>query len=77
MIIDAHTHTFPDRIAAHTIDKLSHDGGIRSFTGGTLRELAASSKRAGIDLSLILPVATSASQVIKVNDVSARINEDS
>ena len=77
MIIDAHTHTFPDRIAEHTIDKLSHDGGIRPFTGGTLRELADSSKRAGIDLSLILPVATSASQVIKVNDASARINEDS
>ena len=75
MIIDFHTHTFPDRIAAAAIQKLSQAAHIKAFSDGTAAGLSASMKRAGIDLSVVLPVATSPRQVISINDSSARINE--
>ena len=75
MIIDIHTHTFPERIAAGTIDKLSRTAHIRPFTDGTEKQLLASMEQAGVDLSVIIPVATAARQVEKVNDASARLNE--
>lgn len=75
MIIDFHTHTFPDRIAAATIQKLGQAAHIKAFSDGTASGLRASAKRAGIDLSVVLPVATSPRQVVTINDSSARINE--
>ena len=75
MIIDFHTHTFPDKIAAAAIDKLSGMSHTRPFTDGTAGGLAASAKAAGIDLSVILPVATNAKQVTSINDYAAKSNE--
>ena len=40
MIIDFHTHMFPDKIAARTIDFLSKTGGdMNPFTDGTWKGL--------------------------------------
>ncbi len=75
MIIDIHTHTFPAKIASGTIDKLSRTAHIEPHVDGTEAGLKASMKQAGVDISVILPVATAARQVQKVNDASARINE--
>ena len=75
MIIDIHTHTFPDKIAAPTLDKLQSLSHSRPFTDGTQGGLAASMARAGIDASLVLPVATNSRQVEHVNDASARLND--
>ncbi|MBQ7058501.1 MAG: amidohydrolase family protein [Firmicutes bacterium] len=75
MIIDIHTHTFPDRIARQTIDKLSKAAHTAAFTDATGTSLLTSMDRAGVDLSVIDPVATNPGQVEKVNDSSARINE--
>jgi len=75
MIIDFHTHTFPEKIAAGTIQKLSLAAHIKAFSDGTTGRLSASMKEAGIDLSIVLPVATNPRQVISINDSSARINE--
>lgn len=75
MIIDIHTHTFPDKLAATTIPKLevmSHTG---AYLDGTNSGLKASMDKAGVDYSVVLPVATSPKQVLHVNDSSARINE--
>ena len=50
MIIDFHTHMFPDKIAARTIDFLSKTGGdMNPFTDGTWKGLKESTKQAGID----------------------------
>ena len=49
MIIDFHTHTFPDKIAAAAIDKLQHASHSKAFTSGTVSGLQASMQRAGID----------------------------
>lgn len=75
MIIDIHTHTFPDKIAAATLDKLSSLSHTTPFTDGTVAGLSRSVRQAGIDLAVVLPVATSPGQVEKVNDTSARLNE--
>ena len=75
MIIDFHTHTFPDKIAAAAVDKLQAASHTKPFTDGTVSQLRASMARAGIDVSLVLPVATNPRQVEKVNDASIAMND--
>ena len=75
MIIDFHTHTFPEKISESVVGQLSRQAGIAAFSDGTNAGLLRSMKRSGVDLSVIQPVATSPAQVIKVNDVSQRLNE--
>lgn len=75
MIIDMHTHSFPDKIAAPTIEKLKGLGGTLPFSDGTAAGLSASMKKGGVDLSVILPVATSPRQVVHINDSAVRTNE--
>ena len=75
MIIDFHTHTFPDQIAAKTLAKLSGLSHTVPFTDGTAGGLSASARAAGVNLSVILPVATSPRQVAHINESAARDNE--
>ena len=75
MIVDIHTHTFPDKIAGRTIEKLQGVSHSAAFSDGTAAGLRASMARAGVDRSVVLPVATHPGQVERVNDASARINE--
>lgn len=74
MVIDFHTHTFPDAIAEKAVAKLSAKSRSRAFTGGTVGELRASMKNAGIDRAVILPVATNPEKLTKMNDVSIAEN---
>ncbi len=64
MIIDAHTHIFPDRVAGRALYKVisNMNGRLKAFTDGTLEGLLASMDEAGIDKSVVLPVATSPGQ---------------
>ena len=75
MVIDIHTHIFPDKIAAEVIEKLSRTSRARYFSDGTLNGLLNSMKNSGIDVSVVLPVATAPRQVVKINDFAAQINE--
>lgn len=75
MIIDIHTHIFPNKIAASTLEKLSGISHSTPFTDGTLDGLLNSMKKFHVDISVILPVATKPEQVIKINDNAAQINE--
>ena len=52
-IIDFHTHTFPEQIAERALARLSQDSGSKPFTGGTVQELQASMREAGVDLSVV------------------------
>ena len=54
MIIDFHTHIFPDKIAARTIEALEAKAGLTASTDGTLNGLLASMETAGVDMSVIL-----------------------
>ncbi|MDY3906125.1 MAG: amidohydrolase family protein [Lawsonibacter sp.] len=76
MIVDFHTHTFPERIAAPTIQKLAHMSHIKPFSDGSNSGLAASMAAAGVDYSVVLPVATNTRQVCHVNDSAAQVNDD-
>ena len=75
MIIDVHTHTFPESIAEKVVTKLQAMAKSRAYTAATDAALQASMQTAGIDVSVLLPVATSAGQVIKLNDIAIRKNE--
>ncbi|MCM1569013.1 MAG: amidohydrolase family protein [Roseburia sp.] len=67
MIIDFHTHTFPESISSKVIHKLSMAAATKAFTDGSLSGLLSSMKEAGIDYSVNLPVMTSPEQVEKIN----------
>lgn len=62
MIVDFHTHMFPERIAEDAVRGLSDVCGIHAYTNGTYGGLFNSTKAAGIDLSIALPVVTRPSQ---------------
>ncbi|MBQ7216305.1 MAG: amidohydrolase family protein [Synergistaceae bacterium] len=74
-VIDIHTHTFPEKIAARAISSLQAKSHTLAFTDGTLESLSRSMSEAGITYSVIQPVATKPEQVIHVNDSSIAINE--
>lgn len=76
MIIDFHTHIFPDKIAIPTVEKLKSylcDQGeeCAAYTNGTLASLTESMKKAGVDKSVILPVVTNPKQFDSINRFSA------
>ncbi|MBQ6696261.1 MAG: amidohydrolase family protein [Lachnospiraceae bacterium] len=75
MIIDFHTHIFPDKIAARSIEALSQVSGVKAATDGTLNGLLASMDRSGVDLSVIMPVVTKPSQFETVNTFATKVNE--
>jgi len=73
MIIDFHTHTFPDDLAQRAIATLSQRAGIPALTDGTNDGLRASMRRAGVDYALIAPIATRPSQVRSINAWAADV----
>lgn len=74
MIIDIHTHTFPEKIADIAVKKLSNSGHIPYFSNGTAAGLKASMQNAGIDYSVVLPVATNPLKLDSMNSVSIEQN---
>ena len=75
MIIDFHTHVYPDKIAARTMEALNHVPDVDAHTDGTLRGLLSSMDRAGIDKSVILPVATRKGQFDSITKFAQFLNE--
>ncbi len=73
MVIDFHTHIFPDALAPKTIPYLAGLCGITPTADGTLNGLKASMKDGGIDLSVVLPVVTRPSQFDSIQTFAADI----
>ncbi|HWT74068.1 MAG TPA: amidohydrolase family protein [Mobilitalea sp.] len=73
MVIDFHTHIFPDKIAGKTIKALAEVGNVKAFTDGTLDGLKKSMKEQHIDISVVLPVVTKPAQFDTVNTFAAQI----
>lgn len=61
MIIDAHTHIYPDHVAGKAVSTIlgNTNGQVDAHTDGTFANLLSSMETAGIDLSIVLTVATS------------------
>lgn len=76
MIIDFHIHTFPDKMAEHTISKLERSAHLTAFADGTVHGLIASMKESGIDLSVILPVVTNPPKADEINEYAAEANSE-
>ena len=75
MIIDFHTHIFPDKIANKTISYLMEKGGIPSFSDGKASGLLEKMEIAGVDISVALPAMTNPTQFDSINRYAMEINE--
>lgn len=75
MVVDFHTHIFPEKIAAKTIAYLEEKAHIKSFGDGTEEGLVKSMEAAGVDVSIVLPVVTKPEQFHTINEFAARLNE--
>jgi len=77
MLIDFHTHCFPDKIAARAIEKLADaSGGIENYADGTVEGLKNRLAQDGVDAAVVLNIATNARQQKSVNDFAAQINDE-
>ena len=76
MIIDFHTHAFPDKVAATAIPLLEKEGAIKAQTTGTIDSLLASMDRAGIDHSVICSIATRPEQFNAILEWSAQVQSE-
>ena len=76
MIIDFHTHIFPDKIADKTIDYLMEKGGIPSFSNGKASGLINKMTEAETDISIALPAMTSPTQFDSINRFAMEINRE-
>ena len=75
MVIDFHTHIFPDKIAGNVIGKLQLLSRSCPYTDATASGLQASMQEAGIDYSITLPVMTNPGQVEKLNTLAGQSME--
>ena len=75
MIIDFHTHTFPDRIVKRAIAKLSESAHIKNYLDGTLDDLKSSMQSADIDYAVLLPVVTNPAHQNDINQTAVLANE--
>ena len=75
MVIDFHTHIFPDKIAGRTIEALSKSASIPPHSNGALDGLVSQMEAVGVDVSVNLPVLTKESQLDSVLAFGKGINE--
>lgn len=74
MIIDFHTHIFPDKIAQKTIDFLAQKANIPPHTNGSTDGLLRAMEMGGADIAVNLPVVTNPLQFESVNRFAKEIN---
>lgn len=76
MLIDFHTHIFPEKIALKTLDYLSEQSnGIPYYFNGQADGLVERMKEASCAISVALPVVTKPSQFEHINRFAMEINE--
>lgn len=70
MIIDFHTHIFPNSLASRAISSLSERSGIVPAGEGTASDLLTKMTQANIHICVVHNVATNPAQVTKINDLA-------
>ncbi len=76
MLIDFHTHAFPDAISKNALDKLSFvSGGLEPQSEGTVASLKKEMEKDGVDISVVLSIATNPKQQTNVNNFAKEIND--
>jgi len=78
MVIDIHTHIFADALAPRAKEALikAAKGEYTPLHDMTKLDLVRSMDEAGVDISVVQPVVTKRSQVEKVNEWAAQIEDD-
>lgn len=74
MIIDFHTHTFPDHIAQRAISGMQSNTHAQAFSDGTVCKLVQSMENTGVDRCVTLPVATNPLKLRSMNDTAIAQN---
>lgn len=67
-VFDIHTHIFPDKIAARTVESIGKASNLVPSYDGTRRGLEKALQSAGIDGALNCPIATKPDQVASINN---------
>ena len=75
MVIDFHTHIFPDKVAAKAIPHLASIIKQLPSMDGTLDGLRASMEQSGVDVSVVLPVVTAPHQFDSILRFASAVNE--
>lgn len=75
MIIDFHTHIFPEKVAQKALPKLSSVIHLEPATDGTVQGLLSSMREAGIDISVVLPTVTAPHQFDSILKFACYVNE--
>jgi uncharacterized protein len=76
LVIDAHTHAFPDELASRAVPRLAAEGGLEPALDGTVADLLASMDSAGIAASVVASVATKPEQFDPIIRWSGSISSD-
>ena len=76
MIIDFHTHAFPDNLAAEAMNKLNYSSKVKPSFDGTISGLLKSMDNAGIEKSVVLNIATNPEQAINIIKWCLKIKSD-
>ncbi len=76
MVIDFHTHVFPEKLVASAVKTLEEKSGVPAKTNGCIDGLLASMKEAGVSRSIVLPVVTAPKQFSGINKFAASINDE-
>lgn len=74
LIIDFHTHCFPDNLAERAISSLQKAGNSKPFANGTLDDLLKTAQDANIDISVILPIAVKPQNTATINTFAHQNN---
>ncbi len=76
MIVDVHTHAFPDTVAEHAVPFLEEEGDIKAHLDGKVTSLFESMERARIDVSVVVSIATKPAQFRSILEWSKMISSD-
>lgn len=75
MVIDFHTHAFPDALAPRAISQLAERADIKPETDGTVSSFLSRMDDWGIDRAVVCNIATNARQMDNVNRFADETNK--
>ena len=76
MLIDTHTHLFPDFLAGRTLQKLSEVSGCSYCTDGTVAGTQQYFAQSGVDFAVVLHIATKPEQQTNVNHFAKQVQDE-
>jgi predicted TIM-barrel fold metal-dependent hydrolase len=76
MLIDFHTHAFPDKIAQSALAQLAARAKIQPVTDGSAAGLLENMKLCGVDRSVVCNIATNVKQQTNVNTFAIQLHEE-